>query len=50
MSELDDFQARTVRLFLEDNWDLFVAHCHVDYAEGEELAEEIFEALGGEGV
>lgn len=48
MSELDDFQALTVRQFLEENWDLFIAHCHVDYADGEELAEEIFVALGGE--
>lgn len=45
MSELDDFQALTVRQFLEENWDLFIAHCHVDCAE---LAEEIFEVLGGE--
>lgn len=48
MSELDDFQAQTVRQFLEENWDLFVAHCHIGYANGEQLAEEIFEALSGE--
>lgn len=48
MFELDDFQSLTVRQFLEEHWDQFVAHCHVDYTDGEELAEEIFQALGGE--
>lgn len=35
MYELNDFQALTVRQFLGENWDLFIAHCHVDYADGE---------------
>lgn len=48
MFELDDFQALTLRQFLEENWDLFVAHCGADYHDGEAVAEEIFTVLGGE--
>ncbi|MGQ6501830.1 hypothetical protein [Serratia marcescens] len=48
MFELDEFQALTVRQFLEENWELFVAHCGADYNDGEAVADEVFEALGGE--
>lgn len=47
MKTLNEDQARVLVSYLGENWQDFIDHCDSN-ASGEDEAEEIYQALGGE--